>query len=138
MKKKKDVSKFGGREKLGTVKLEGDTHDVESAEVLSQTKLEDDEGYGNATVIRCFEFAANPESFQYKPTKQDLFNHHAKGIEISLWKDGLQVIPEIHPRIHFDDKAMRYKIFIVAKAARGHLLHQTPQTLTKILHGTTD
>ena len=56
----------------------------------SDVHLEDDEGYGNATIIRCFTFGANPEAFaQHKPTKQELFNSHLKGIEVMLWKDGL-------------------------------------------------
>lgn len=136
LKKTLDVQKFGGTESLGTTKMNGFDHDVQTVEAQSKTKLEHDEGYGNAAIIRCFEFGMNPESFKlYQPTKQELFNSHFKGIEVALWKDGLKVIPEVNPRIVVEEKEMKYKIFVGAAPMRGHILRERPRTLSEIAHG---
>lgn len=136
MKKVAEVQKFGGTEELGNVQMHGYNHDVQSLEAQSKTKLEDDQGHGDAAIIRRFTFGINPESFkQYQPTKQELFNSHYKGIEIALWRDGLKVIPEVHPRIVINQEKMNYEIFVGAKPMRGHILRERPQTLTEIAHG---
>ena len=129
-----DVSSFGGVENLGTIKKDGFDHEVSNIEAQSKTNLEMDEGHGDAVVIRCFEFAFNPEAIkQHLPTRQELFNYHHKGIEMALWRDGLKVIPESNPRLTID--GMKYKIFVGAKVARGHLLNHNPMTLKQIAHG---
>lgn len=143
-KKPTEVNKFGGVENLGTIQEYGVTDapvsdfatDLQSLEVKSKVKLEDDTGDGNAAVVRMFEFGINPVAFkQCQPTKQQLFNSHYKGIEVALWKDGLKVIPEVNPKIVVDEKAGRYKIFVGAQPMRGHILRERPQTLTQIAHG---
>lgn len=102
----------------------------------SDTKIEDDAGVGGAIVIRQFEFGVNPEAFkQHKPTKQELFNAHYKGIEAMLWVDGLTVIPEINPKVTISKNGKKYRIFIGAKPAKGQMLYQKPQTLNEIVHG---
>lgn len=102
----------------------------------SDVHLEDDEGYGNATIIRCFTFGANPEAFaQHKPTKQELFNSHLKGIEVMLWKDGLKVMTSVTPRLVISKSKKFYQIFVGAEPAKGHNLYQTPQKLADIAHG---
>lgn len=109
--------------------------DVSKIETASETHLEDDTGHGEAAIIRCFEFAANPEAFkQHKPTKQELFNHHSKGIEIMLWKDGMKVMPEIAPRIILNKRNTKYRIFVGARPMKGHLLREAPKTLSQIAH----
>lgn len=101
----------------------------------SETHLEDDEGFGEAAVIRVFEFAANPEAFkQHKPTKQELFNSHYKGIEIMLWKDGLKVMPEVEPKLTINKKKTKYRIIVGATPMRGHILREQPKTLSQIAH----
>lgn len=136
MQKSQEVSKFGGTEELGKVELHGHTHEAATVEALSETKLEHDEGYGNAAIIRCFTFGMNPKTFQeVQPTKQDLFNSHIKGIELALWRDGLKVMPDVEPRITFNTEKMQYQIFIAATPQRGHILHQKPMTLSEIAHG---
>ena len=151
-----DVQKFGGVDDLGTIREEGNfdafksgmtgseqvasnvNWEGKSVETQSQTHLEDDEGSGNAAVIRKFTFAANPESFaQYKPTKQELFNAHYKGIETALWVDGLKVIPESNPEVVIAEDGMSYSIFVGARPQKGHSLpwDLTPQTLKEIAHG---
>ena len=105
--------------------------DVSKIQTASETHLEDDPGEGGAAIIRCFEFAPNPEVFkQHKPTKQELFNSHAKGIEIMLWRDGMSVMPEVEPRVTIGKK--KYRIFVGAQPMKGHLLREKPKTLTEI------
>lgn len=152
--KSKTVSRFGGAESIGSVREEGNLQsfksgisgeeskhsdvnwDAQSLEVQSDTKLEDDVGYGGAAIVRMFEFAMNLEAFrQAHPTKQDLFNYHHKGIEIALWRDGMKVIPEVNPRIILDEKNKRYRIFVGAQPQRGHILREQPQTLRQLVHG---
>lgn len=131
-----EVRKFGGIEEVAQVKMNGHDHDVQSVEAQSTTKLEDDMGYGNAAIIRCFKFGINPTVFQqYPPTKQELFNSHYKGIEIALWRDGLKVIPDVNPRIVVDQKSMSYQIFVGAHPMKGHLLREQPKTLSQLAHG---
>lgn len=132
-KKTKEVAKFGGVDELGTTKLHGYEHDVASVETQSQTRLEDDVGHGDATVIRCFTFGMNPKTFiEHKPTKQELLNSHLRGIEMALFADGLKVFDEVPPRISFDVEKSQYSIFIAARPRKGYLLHERPQTLTEI------
>lgn len=108
--------------------------DVSKIETASTTHLEDDTGHGGAAIIRCFEFAANPEVWkEHKPTKQDLFNHHHKGIEIMLWKDGMTAMPEVDPKIRIGKKG-KYQIFVGARPMKGHLLQERPKTLSQIAH----
>ncbi len=133
--KYKNVAKFGGTETLGNTKLNGYDHQVDTVETQSKTKLEDDVGYGNAAIIRCFIFGINPQAFkEHKPTDQELFNHHYKGIEVALWRDGMVPLPEVNPRLSYDTKRMQYRIFVGAKPMKGHLLRETPQTLSQIAH----
>lgn len=148
-----DVQKFGGVDKLGSVKDESITkftsgmtggtslhkdvnYDTSSLEVQSETHLEDDHGGGGAAIVRMFEFGINPQAFkEYTPTKQELFNSHRKGIETALWMDGMTVIPEVAPKVVLDSKGGKYMIFVGAKPSRGHLLNEEPQTLSEQIHG---
>lgn len=131
-----EVSQFGGSEKLLDTTIDRDPYEVHSMEAESQTKLEHDEGYGAALVLRCFKFSANPETFQhYAPTKQELFNSHYKGIELALWKDSLSVWPDVDPRIVVDTKKGTYEIWVAAKPMKGAMLHEKPQTLAELAHG---
>lgn len=153
-KKTLEVQKFGGIDDHGTVNdtnstdfyselgqtkyiRDADTnYDLKSIETESTTKLEEDVGYGNAVIIRMFEFRVNPLVFYaHSPTKQELFNSHYKGIEIALWKDGMKVIPEVDPRIVVNEAAGTYQIFVGAAPAKGHILKEQPQTLSQLVHG---
>ena len=142
-KKTKTVNKFGGVDNLGTVKtdlhspLQEQTYDASSVEAKSEkTHLEDDKGEGEATIIRCFTFGMNPEVFvQQRPTKQDLFNYHIRGIEMALFKDGMNLYTDVPPRLTFDVNKLQYCIFVAARPRKGYLLHERPQTLSEIAHG---
>ena len=121
---------------IGTAQAEGAEYDVNSLEVHSKTNLEQDEGSGRPVILRKFEFGMNPEAWgQHQPTKQELFNHHLKGIEIALWKDGMKPMPDVNPRIVIDPQTMKYQIFVAAEVARGHMLNERPLTLKQLTHG---
>lgn len=111
-------------------------HDnIFKAETTSQTHLEDDEGVGDAAIIRMFEFSANPEAFKQRtPTKQELFNYHHKQIEITLWGDGMKIMEEVNPRVTISKNKRKYRIFVGAKPQRGHILTERPKTLAQIAH----
>ena len=152
--KVKEVAKFGGVDDMGSIREEGNltpfhsemsgqdyvhntvSHDLKSIEVKSDTTLESDQGGGGAAIIRMFEFGINPLAFkEYQPTKQELFNSHYKGIEMALWKDGMKVIPEVHPRIVVLEKEGKYRIFVGAQPMKGHFLKEQPRTLAEQVHG---
>lgn len=102
----------------------------------STTHLEDDSGHGDPVILRMFEFGANPQVFrEHPPTKQDLFNSHLKGIEHMLWVDGMKVFDKVEPRIIINSRKTKYRIFIAATPARGHLLREQPKTLSQISNG---
>lgn len=110
-------------------------NDVSKIDTQSETHLEEDTGYGEVALIRRFEFAANPEAFKlHTPSKQELFNYHAKAIEVMLWKDGLTIMPDIAPRLSINKRKTKYHIFVGAKPQRGHLLKEQPKTLSQIAH----
>ena len=135
-KKSLDVQKFGGVEELGSLHINGYQHEASSIEAQSETRLEQDTGEGGAAIIRRFTFGVNPEAFaQHTPTMQELFNYHHKGIEIALWRDGMAIITEVQPRVIFDKQNTKYHIFVGARPLRGHVLRETPQTLSQIVHG---
>lgn len=136
MRKRFEVNKFGGTEKLGEASVYGHEHEVSNVETQSSTKIEADMGEGNAAIIRCFTFGINPTAFQAsKPSKQDLFNAHIKGIEVMLWRDGMKLMTDVEPRLLLDGD--KYQIFVGARPAKGHFLTQTqvPKTLKEIVHG---
>ena len=113
--------------------------DVSKLEVQSETKLEQDTGRGKSVVIRCFEFAANPEAFkQRKPSKQELIESHRKGIEIMLWRDGLRPIEGAAVRIIVNKKKTKYRIFVGAEPSLGNVLLEQTKTLSQLAHGTRD
>lgn len=125
---------------------EGETlnewNDIRSLETASKTHLEDDDGTGQAIIIRRFEFKLNSDqltSFVLAtgsyPTKQDLFNSVLKGIEITLWKDGLKVFPDQDPRVIVDDHYTKFEVFVASIPQKGQRILETPQTLSQIVHG---
>lgn len=121
---------------------------LKSLEVESDTKLEQDQGEGEALTLRFFTFGANAETFKkQKPSAQELFNAHLKQIEFELWKDGWSVFPEVEPRLQFSVDGVnfeghspegkqytQYRFIIAAQPAKGSLLSyaERPRTLTEI------
>lgn len=124
------------QENVGSVKEDDGTWELSDLSAQSTTNLESDTGHGAAAIVRMFEFAANPEAFRiHTPSKQELFNAHLKGIEVMLWRDGLRVMTDIEPKLTISKKKDRYRIWVGAEPARGHILRERPQTLGEILHG---
>lgn len=115
--------------------LDKDTKDVwegEEVSAQSETKLESDLGTGHAVVIRFFEFGANPEVFkQHKPTAQELFNSHRKGIESLLWSDGLKPYEGVEPKLMFSKNKKNYR-FVITCIPKDSLV-DNPKTLSQLL-----
>ncbi len=118
----------------------GHNYDVKQGEVHSDIHLEEDTGHGKAIIIRSFDFQANPEAFKHKtPSKQELFNAHAKQIEIILWKDGLKVMPDVKPQLVLSKQRNHYRIIVGAEPEKGQLITSQDQdkfqTLSQAAHG---
>ena len=106
------------------------------AETESTTHLEDDTGHGGAAIIRQFTFSANPQTFKHNPpSRQELFNHHLKQIEILLWQDGMKIMTKVAPQLTFNSKKTKYTIIVGALPMRGQILPHgmTPKLLKEIV-----
>lgn len=109
--------------------------DVKQGEVHSDVDFRNDMGYGDARVLRSFDFRANPEAFAKRtPSKQELFNAHSQQIELFLMKDGLKVVPELSPQLKLSKNRQGYRIVVVAEPMKGFRLDQRPDTLMNILN----
>jgi hypothetical protein len=122
---------------VDTTREEGD-YTGQTIEVHSETKLEQDTGQGHGVVMRTFEFAANPTIFQHgRPNPQAIFNSHLKGIEATLWQDGLEPMTELEPRLIFTKDKSKYLILVWSKVQRGlvsveNRIQKQAQTLSEI------
>lgn len=104
----------------------------------SDTKLEHDLGTGQPVILRFFDFGANAETFKtHKPTAQELFNTHIKGMESLLWTDGLQPFPEVEPRLMFSKDKTQYRFVLACIPAKGNMLFNDAKTLSQILKNDT-
>ena len=123
---------------IDTTRPEGD-YTGQTIEVHSETRLEQDKGEGRGVVMRTFEFAASPIIFQHgNPHPQDVFNSHLKGIEATLWSDGLEPMIELEPRLIFTPERDKYLILVLARVQKGQLfkemeVQKQAQTLTEIV-----
>lgn len=88
-----------------------------------------DPGSGRPIVVRQFEFSWNPAITQ-KPSKQELFNFHAREIRNYLWRDGLVIREDVEPRLMYEETG--YRIFITCEA-KGAII-ETPRNLTEVLN----
>lgn len=105
----------------------------EEVGVESDTKIEDDKGEGQPIILRFFDFASNVEEFKkHKPTAQELFETHRKGMEAIIWTDGLTPCLAIEPRLMFSKDKSQYR-FVVSCIANQTLL-ETPKTLKELLN----
>lgn len=107
-------------------------HEVE----VTSDPLIDNANSGKTIVLRSFYFKADPTTLkQQKPTKQQIFDSHAKQIELMLWSDGLMPFKEVEPRLIVSKKRDEYKIFMACEARAGVGFDRNPtklQDLTKI------
>lgn len=94
-----------------------DFKDWEASEMETEDVVMFDEGKGDKFVLRHFEYALAPDIDASTLDKQQLFNHHWKEIEMTLWEDGFVVIKEIDPRIVL--QADKYRIFITCRPRVG-------------------
>ncbi len=134
----KMAKKFKAIEKdavnLPSKKVEDLQWEGEEVQTESKTKIEEDQGTGQPVILRFFEFGANFETFkQHKPTAQELFNSHIKGMESLLWSDGLKIYHEVEPRLMFSKDKTKYRFIIPCIPTNGSALVDTPRTLSQLL-----
>lgn len=128
-KKFKAIEKNAKNAPVKDIEWEGEEVGVES-----DTKLEEDKGTGQEIILRFFDFAANPEVFKnYKPTAQELFDSHRKGIESLLWSDGLSACEAIEPRLLFSKDKSNYRFVISCIKGIGNTMVDKPKTLSELL-----
>lgn len=102
--------------------------------VESSTPIESDLGTGQPIVLRFFHFSANPLALkERKPTAQELFESHRRGIESLLWADGFSPYFEIEPRLMFSKNKDYYGFVVAAIPSLGNSMMEKPQTLKEIL-----
>lgn len=109
----------------------------EGNEVEVQSDPLIDKESGRPIVLRTFEFKKSADFDKLNPTKQELFNAHEKQLRIFLWKDGLEPVESMPPRIvHKDDT---YIIFVTCQAKQGVVIVENPLNLSAITnaHGHT-
>lgn len=108
----------------------------QTIEVKSDTKLEEDLGTGEAIIFRSFQFASNPEMFKNgRPSERVIFDSCVKGIESTLWVDGLKPAKDIPVNFVFAPDNSSFLINVWARPAMGNTLLEDTQTLTEIIHG---
>lgn len=134
----KSISKFKAIEKdaIGAPTTDKDLEwEGEEVAAQSDTKLEMDMGVGTPIVLRFFDFASNPDTFkQHKPTAQELFNSHMRGIESLLWRDELKPYDAVQPRFMFSKDKSHYRFIIACIGRTGSTLLENPQTLTQLIN----
>lgn len=109
--------------------------DVSKIETQSETVLEDDKGTGKKVVIRVFEFKANQKVFKaHTPSTQELFDYHAEALKVMLWADGLQVMPDVEPRVMISKNKKFYRIYVGAEPRVGQTIIERTKTLADIAH----
>lgn len=128
-KKFKAIEKDAVNAPVQDIEWEGEEVGAEST-----TKLQEDKGTGQPIVLRFFDFAANPETFrQYRPTAQQLFESHRRGIESMLWSDGLAPYTAIEPRLLFSKDKSQYRFAISCIPSMGNALIDKTKTLSQLL-----
>jgi hypothetical protein len=128
-KKFKTVEKDAVDSPVKDIQWEGEEIGVES-----DTKIEQDTGTGQAIVLRFFDFAGNPEVFkQHKPTAQELFESHKRGMESMLWTDGLTPYHAIEPRLLFSKDKAHYRFVISCIPSLGNTIIEKSKTLSELL-----
>ncbi len=90
-----------------------------------------DSGKGAPVVLRQFEFSLNPNlPKDLKFTKQDIFDSHAKQIEMMLWSDGMIPLNEVKPpKVQISKKQNKYRIFVLCTPRLGQTVLETPNTI---------
>lgn len=116
---------------LPSKKVENLEWEGETVQAESKVNLQDDRGTGKPIVLRFFEFGVNPQAFKdHKPTAQELFNTHIRGMESLIWSDGLIFCKEIEPKLWFSKDNKKYRFMIGCLPVQT--LIETPNTLAEL------
>lgn len=128
-KKFKTIEKNAKNAPVKDLEWEGEEIGVEST-----TKIEDDKGVGQEIILRSFDFAANPETFNtHKPTPQELFESHRRGMEAMLWTDGMAPYQAIEPRLMFSKDGTKYRFILSCIPSLGNSIIDKTKTLSQLL-----
>lgn len=101
-------------------------------EVEVRSDLETDHNTGKPIILRFFSFTVNPIEFQKAhPTNQQIFNNHAQQIRLFLWRDGLDVVTAIEPKVIRTKDG--YNIAVTCQPKAGVSLLDKTQSLQEIL-----
>lgn len=95
-----------------------------------------DPALGQTITIRTFEFKMNPDLKEI-PSKQELFNAHARQVSTILWADGLVPLEEVLPKLVINLKNKTYQIFVAAKPNRSNTFVETPKKISEYLNAST-
>lgn len=128
-KLKKENTTLGDNfETVGTEhKWEGQEIEVQSDPLIETGNR------GKTIVLRSYYFKANPEAMKReKPTKQQIFDSHAKQIELMLYSDGLVPFKEVEPKLIISKKRDEYKIFMACEARTGVVFDRDPRLLQEL------
>jgi hypothetical protein len=98
-----------------------------------------DPGFGDARIIRRFEFSLPPmRKGEAIPTNEQLKNFHRPKIVTFLWKDGLDLISDLGI-VRKKNKFYIEVLCEVQKSVTGrgtkHNLYENPLTLKQVIHG---
>ena len=99
-------------------------------EVAAKSEPLIDSGTGKPLVVRVFSFKKNPGVKRF-PSKQDVFNAHAKQIRDFLWKDGLAISDNPDPKFNYTKGG--YQIAVLCEARFQTMFMDKPRTLQEIL-----
>lgn len=132
-------SKSGEEEKIPQESL-GDsfiTHDEKHAWEGQDIEVKSDPLHdtqqGENVLMRVFDFGANPLTLKRdKPSKQQLFDSHAKQIMTMLWSDGLVPVENLNPIIQVSKKKEKYRIIVWCRAKSGVVWADTPHSLQEL------
>lgn len=128
-KKFKAIEKNAKNSPVKDIEWEGEEVGVES-----KTKIQEDTGTGQPIILRFFEFAADSKVFKdHKPTAQDLFDSHRRGMESLLWTDGLAPYHIVEPRLQFSKDNKRYRFVVSCIPSLGNTLTEKTKTLSELL-----
>lgn len=135
---KKGSKKFSAIEKNAKDTPIGDVKELkwegEEVQAESKTKIEEDTGTGQAVILRFFEFGVNVEEFKkHKPTAQELFNSHYRGMTSLMWGDGLKPFEGVEPRLQFSKDKKKYRFIMACVPSAGNVLTDKPKTLSQLL-----
>lgn len=99
-----------------------------------ESQINFDQGTGQEVILRFFDFAVNHQTFKdHKPTAQELFNYHKRGMEAQMWSDGMKPYEAIEPRLLFAKDKSHYRFVIGCVPSLGNNTTVKSKKLSELL-----